>query len=66
MQTRSHLNALFLLSLLSSATRRMDWLAVGLGITLGPSLYLLAPGPDLMLTGVIGGTLAWWLGRGRP
>lgn len=55
----------FLLSLLSSATRRMDWLAVGLGVTLGPLLFLIAPGPDLMLTGVIGGTLAWWHGRGR-
>lgn len=52
----------FLLSLLSSAARRTDWLAVGLGVVLGPLLYLFVPGPDLMLTGVIGGTVAWWMG----
>ena len=55
----------FLLSLLSGASRRMDYLAVGIGVVLGPVLFLLVPGPDLMLTGLIGGTVAWWAGERR-
>lgn len=54
----------FLLSLLATARVRMDLLAVGLGCALAPVLYLLAPGVDLLATGLIGGTLAFLL-RGR-
>jgi predicted branched-subunit amino acid permease len=54
----------FLLSLLATSRVRMDLLAVGLGCALAPVLYLLAPGFDLLATGLIGGTLAFLL-RGR-
>lgn len=53
----------FLLSLLVGAAKRMDWLAIAAGMVIGPPLYLLAPGPDLMLTGVLGGTAAYLLAR---
>jgi predicted branched-subunit amino acid permease len=55
----------FLLSLLSGANRRMDWLAIAVGLCLGPILFTILPGPDLMLTGLIGGTIAYLAGRGR-
>jgi predicted branched-subunit amino acid permease len=53
----------FLLSLASGARLRMDWLAIGFGVSLGPILFQLVPGPDLMLTGLIGGTAAYLAGR---
>src|SRR5262245_43350177 len=56
----------FLLSLLATSRVRMDFFAVGLGCALAPVLYLLAPGFDLLATGLVGGTLAFLLrGRGR-
>ncbi len=55
----------FLFSLAASASRQMDWLAIGLGAVLGPVLFKLVPGIDLMLTGLIGGTLAYAVARGR-
>ena len=55
----------FLFSLAASASRTMDWLAIGLGAVLGPLLFKLVPGIDLMLTGLIGGTLAYVVARGR-
>lgn len=54
----------FLLSLLATARVRMDLLAVGLGCALAPVLHVLAPGFDLLATGIAGGTLAFLL-RGR-
>jgi predicted branched-subunit amino acid permease len=54
----------FLLSLLATSQARMDFLAIGLGCALAPVLYLLAPGFDLLATGLVGGTLAFLL-RGR-
>ena len=55
----------FLLSMMLGARELGDWLAVLFGAILGPSLYVLIPGPDLLLTGLIGGTLAWTIGRRR-
>jgi predicted branched-subunit amino acid permease len=56
----------FLLSLLATSQARVDYLAIGIGCALAPVLYLLAPGFDLLATGLVGGTLAFLLrGRGR-
>lgn len=55
----------FLLSLMASARERADVLAIVLGVLLGPPLFLLAPGFDLLLAGLIGGTIAWLAGRKR-
>ncbi len=55
----------FLLSLLVGAAKRMDWLAIGAGLLLGPPLFLWLPGPDLMLTGLVGGTAAYLLAKRR-
>jgi predicted branched-subunit amino acid permease len=56
----------FLLSLLATAASRMDLLAIALGCALAPVLYVVAPGFDLLATGVLGGTLAFLLfGRRR-
>lgn len=48
----------FLLSLIGNARVLADQLAVALGAALGPALYILVPGLDLFLAGVVGGTLA--------
>jgi predicted branched-subunit amino acid permease len=56
----------FLLSLASGARGIMDWSALGAGMLLGPTFFWLLPGPDLMLTGLLGGTLAYGLGRRQP
>lgn len=55
----------FLLSLIASAAKRSDVLAIVLGTALGPPMFVLAPGFDLLLAGVIGGTIAWATGRRR-
>jgi predicted branched-subunit amino acid permease len=55
----------FLLSLAVGARLRMDWIAIGLGVVLGPILFRLAPGPDLMLTGLIGGSIAYFYQKRR-
>ncbi|MCH9806622.1 MAG: AzlC family ABC transporter permease [Alphaproteobacteria bacterium] len=53
----------FLLSLMAAARQAMDGLAIVIGALLGPVLYLLVPGLDLFLTGIIGGTAAYVLGK---
>lgn len=57
----------FLLSTLAAARERMDLMAIGIGLALGPAFFVLSPGFDLLLTGLIGGTLAYgadrWLGK---
>jgi predicted branched-subunit amino acid permease len=53
----------FLLSLLVGANKRMDWLAIAAGCLLGPLLFVILPGPDLMLTGLVGGTGAYLLSK---
>ncbi|MFV0369917.1 MAG: AzlC family ABC transporter permease, partial [Hyphomicrobiaceae bacterium] len=55
----------FLLSLLATASEFSDKAAIVFGVALGPPFYLLAPGFDLLLAGVIGGTLARVLARRR-
>lgn len=53
----------FVLSMTSAARARSDHLAMAAGLALGPVFYRLAPGLDLLWTGLVGGTLAWLLGR---
>jgi predicted branched-subunit amino acid permease len=55
----------FLFSLAAGASSRLDWLAIGFGAVLGPVFFYALPGFDLMLTGLIGGTVAYVLARGR-
>jgi len=55
----------FLLSLLATSQSRMDLLAIGIGCALAPVLYVLAPGFDLLATGLAGGTLAFVLRERR-
>lgn len=59
----------FLLSLIETARTEVDRLAVVLGVIGGPLAFILAPGFDLLATGLVGGTLAWafgWLRRKAP
>lgn len=51
----------FMSSLISTASGLADRAALLIGVLMGPALFLLLPGFDLLLTGLIGGTLAWWL-----
>jgi predicted branched-subunit amino acid permease len=55
----------FLFSLAAGSSTRMDWFALVFGAALGPLLFRLVPGFDLMLTGLVGGTAAYLLTRGR-
>lgn len=55
----------FILSLLQTAGRGGDLWAISFGVVLGPIAFLLAPGFDLLLTGVIGGTMAYLVARAR-
>jgi predicted branched-subunit amino acid permease len=48
----------FMIALLATAVTAGDWGAITAGALLGPPLFLLAPGFDLLLTGLIGGTIA--------
>ena len=53
----------FLCSMLMTGRALADRLAIGLGCLIGPALFYLVPGLDLLLTGLVGGTIAWWVGR---
>lgn len=53
----------FVLSLIAAATTRADQLAIVFGVVLGPVLFVYVPGLDLLATGLIGGTIAYGLGR---
>jgi predicted branched-subunit amino acid permease len=55
----------FLTSLVATSRTNADRLAVALGLALGPPLFLLVPGFDLLAAGLIGGTIAYSLGRHR-
>ncbi len=55
----------FFLSLMAAARLPIDAIAISVGALLGPPIYLLTPGFDLLLTGLIGGTLAYAAARWR-
>lgn len=55
--------AYFLLSLTAAATSLAERLAMIFGLGLGPAVYLVAPGADLLVSGLVGGTAAFAIGR---
>jgi predicted branched-subunit amino acid permease len=55
--------AFFLLSLLSGIRWRHEYTALLLGAILGPITYYIAPDFDLFVAGIVGGTIAFALGR---
>ena len=50
----------FLTSIWISARHRVIYWALGMGLGLGWFFAVIAPEYDILLAGVIGGTLAWW------
>jgi predicted branched-subunit amino acid permease len=52
----------FFMSLTLNATTLTDRAAMMLGCILGPIFVIAAPGFDLLLSGLVGGTVAFWLG----
>jgi predicted branched-subunit amino acid permease len=57
--------AFFFLSLVASARWRFDYLAIGLGALIGPLATALVPDFDLLLAGLVGGTVAFLVARPR-
>ena len=57
------LNPLFFSVILCAASSRPTLLALAIGIPLGPLFHLLSPEWGLMATGLVGGTLAFWISR---
>ena len=57
--------AYFMLSLIGTTRKLADALAIGLGAVIGPLVYLAAPGLDLLVAGLVGGTIAYLVGRYR-
>jgi predicted branched-subunit amino acid permease len=55
--------AYFLLSTILSAQHRRDWSAIVLGGALAPLAHLVVPGLDLLIAGLVGGTVAYLAGR---
>ena len=50
----------FTLSMLAAARRAVDWLALGLGFAIAPLAFrFIAPGFDLLVEGLVAGTLAY-------
>ncbi|HXK53430.1 MAG TPA: AzlC family ABC transporter permease [Hyphomicrobiales bacterium] len=56
----------FLLSMMAASPSRTDRLALAFGFAIGPVVYLYLPGFELILSGLIGGTAAYVLGRVLP
>lgn len=54
----------FLLSMMTAARERIDWIAIVAGFCLGPVFYRYMPGLDLLWTGLVGGTAAFVVTRG--
>ncbi|WP_018699114.1 AzlC family ABC transporter permease [Amorphus coralli] len=55
----------FLLALGGAGKVIDDYVAMGMGLLLGPALYAAGIGLDLLWTGIIGGTVAYAVGRVR-
>lgn len=53
----------FFVSLFSAARMRVDYLALAAGTILGPVFYLVIPEFDFLVAGIVGGTVAYFLGR---
>jgi predicted branched-subunit amino acid permease len=53
----------FTMSLILGVRQPADWAALVAGAIAGPICYLAAPGFDLLLTGLIGGTIAFWFSQ---
>lgn len=53
----------FLAALMVTARATADWVAIGLGVVMGPVFFMSIPGFDLLATGLLGGTLAYAIGR---
>jgi hypothetical protein len=49
----------FLISTIRNCRILVDWLALGLGVLLGPLLAFWQVGLDLLWTGILGGSLAY-------
>lgn len=54
----------FLCIFLTDLRQRTRVLSLALGLVLGPLFFLLTPDWSLLLAGVVGGSLAFWLGKG--
>lgn len=54
----------FLCIFLSDLRRRTRTLALVFGLVLGPLFFLVTPDWSLLLAGLVGGSLAFWLGKG--
>ena len=57
------LNPLFFAVLISGTAQRPTIAAILIGIPLGPLFHMLSPDWGLLATGLVGGTLAFWLHR---
>ena len=57
--------AYFVMSMMQTAFLRADWLAIGLGAVIGPLVYLVSPDLDLLVAGLVGGTIAYAYGRAK-
>ncbi len=55
----------FFISLFASARFAMDYLAIGAGAVIGPAAYHFYPDFDLLVGGLVGGTLAYLVTRRR-
>jgi predicted branched-subunit amino acid permease len=53
----------FMLGMMSAVRRRSEYIPLVLGFALGPVFHILVPSLDLIVTGVIGGSAAYFLLR---
>jgi predicted branched-subunit amino acid permease len=55
--------AYFTMSMMQSARSAPDHIAIGLGLLIGPVVYRFSPDLDLLVAGLVGGTIAYAWGR---